>query len=100
MTNKLKYHKNYTELGAIYQLVLPLTLECLVPDDDSVRLLYVVIGWTESARPQHNCKISYRLSGRSLRRPVLSDGTPPEQNGRVIKRDGIYRWDETGSMRQ
>ena len=48
MTNKLKYHKNYTELGAIYQLVLPLTLEGLVPDDDSVRLLYVVIGWTES----------------------------------------------------
>lgn len=39
MTNKLIYHKNYTELGAAYQLVLPLSLECLVPDDDSVRLL-------------------------------------------------------------
>jgi len=31
--------KNYTELGDIYQLVLPLSLEGLVPDDDSVRLL-------------------------------------------------------------
>ena len=39
MTSKLKYHKNYTELGATYQLVLPLSLEGLVPDDDSVRLL-------------------------------------------------------------
>ena len=39
MSSKLKYHKNYTELGQIYQLVLPLSLEGLVPDDDSVRLL-------------------------------------------------------------
>ena len=39
MTNKLIYHKNYTELGETYQLVLPLSLEGLVPDDDSVRLL-------------------------------------------------------------
>ena len=34
-----KYHKNYTEFGEPYQLVLPLNLEGLVPDDDSVRLL-------------------------------------------------------------
>ena len=33
------YHKNYTEFGDPYQLVLPLNLEGLVPDDDSVRLL-------------------------------------------------------------
>ena len=39
MTSKLKYHKNYTEFGEPYQLVLPLNLEGLVPDDDSVRLL-------------------------------------------------------------
>ena len=39
MTNKILHHKNYTELGATYQLVLPLNLEGLVPDDDSVRLL-------------------------------------------------------------
>ncbi len=39
MSTKLKYHKNYTELGAVYQLILPLSLEGLVPDDDSVRLL-------------------------------------------------------------
>ena len=39
MTNNQKYHKNYTEFGEPYQLVLPLNLEGLVPDDDSVRLL-------------------------------------------------------------
>jgi len=39
MSSKLKYHKNYTKLGATYQLVLPLSLEGVVPDDDSVRLL-------------------------------------------------------------
>ena len=39
MPTNLKYHKNYTEFGEPYQLVLPLNLEGLVPDDDSVRLL-------------------------------------------------------------
>ena len=39
MTSKLKYHKNYTKFGEPYQLVLPLSLEGLVPEDDSVRLL-------------------------------------------------------------
>lgn len=39
MTSKLKYHKNYTEFGEPYQLVLPLSLEGLIPNDDSVRLL-------------------------------------------------------------
>ena len=39
MTSKIKYKKNYTEFNETYQLVLPLSLEGLVPDDDSVRLL-------------------------------------------------------------
>ena len=39
MSSNLLHTKNYTELGAVYQLVLPLSLEGLVPDDDSVRLL-------------------------------------------------------------
>lgn len=39
MPNNLIYTKNYTELGRSYQLVLPLSLEGLVPEDDSVRLL-------------------------------------------------------------
>ena len=39
MDNNQIYHKNYTKFGEPYQLVLPLNLEGLVPDDDSVRLL-------------------------------------------------------------
>ncbi|MBO5485225.1 MAG: IS1182 family transposase [Lachnospiraceae bacterium] len=39
MSTKLVYHKNYTEFGETYQLVLPLCLEGLIPEDDSVRLL-------------------------------------------------------------
>ena len=39
MTKYIKYYKNYTEFGEPYQLVFPLNLEGLVPDDDSVRLL-------------------------------------------------------------
>ena len=39
MSSNSIYHKNYTEFGEPYQLVLPLNLEGLVPDDDSVRLL-------------------------------------------------------------
>ena len=39
LNSGLKYHKNYTEFGEPYQLVLPLNLEGLIPDDDSVRLL-------------------------------------------------------------
>ena len=37
MSSNVKYHKNYTEFGEIYQLVLPLNLEGLIPEDESVR---------------------------------------------------------------
>lgn len=39
MSSNLLHTKNYTELGATYQLVLPLSLEGLIPEDDPVRLL-------------------------------------------------------------
>lgn len=39
MTSNLKYTKDYTGLGEAYQLVLPLSLEGLIPEDESVRLL-------------------------------------------------------------
>ena len=39
MSSNLKYHKDYTEFGETYQLVLPLNLEGLIPEDESVRLL-------------------------------------------------------------
>lgn len=39
MPNSLNYPKNYTEFGETYQVVLPVSLESLIPNDDSVRLL-------------------------------------------------------------
>jgi transposase len=36
-------HKNYTELNGIFQLVLPLNFEMLIPEDDSVRLLSQIL---------------------------------------------------------
>ena len=41
---KLKLHnKNYIEFNESYQLVLPLNQECLIPENDSVRLLSHVL---------------------------------------------------------
>lgn len=39
MSSNLINHKNYTENSNIYQLKLPLELDGLIPEDDSVRLL-------------------------------------------------------------
>lgn len=39
MTNNKILHKNYTANGKLYQLKLPLDIEILIPEDDSVRLL-------------------------------------------------------------
>ena len=38
-----KQHKNYTEFNGYYQLVLPLNIEVLIPEDDSVRLLSQIL---------------------------------------------------------
>ena len=39
-----KYHKNYTEFGDPYQLVLPLSLKGLVPNDDFLLIFYAERG--------------------------------------------------------
>lgn len=36
-------HKNYTIRGDFYQLKLPLNIECMIPDDDCVRLLGQIV---------------------------------------------------------
>jgi len=43
MTKKITQHKNYTEFDGYYQLVLPLNIEMLIPNDDSVRLLSQIL---------------------------------------------------------
>lgn len=39
MSSELKYYKKHTKFGEPYQRVLLLSLEGLVPEDESVRLL-------------------------------------------------------------
>ena len=36
-------HRNYTAFGNVYQLKLPLNIECIIPHDDSVRLLGQIV---------------------------------------------------------
>ncbi len=39
MTKHINLHKNYTINQRFYQLKLPLNIDCIIPDNDSVRLL-------------------------------------------------------------
>jgi transposase len=39
MFKHINLHKNYTLNGGYYQLKLPLNIDCMIPDNDSVRLL-------------------------------------------------------------
>ena len=39
MLKTKSYNKNYNQFNDNYQLILPLNLENLIPEDDSVRLL-------------------------------------------------------------
>lgn len=41
-TNNLTL-KNYTTFGSVYQLKLPLNIECIIPNNDSVRLLGQIV---------------------------------------------------------
>jgi len=43
MQNAKLYNKNYTQFNGYYQLALPLNLEVLIPEDDSVRLLSLIL---------------------------------------------------------
>ncbi|TZE81125.1 IS5/IS1182 family transposase, partial [Calorimonas adulescens] len=43
MKNTKLYTKDYTEFNGSFQLVLPLNLEMLIPEDDSVRLLSLIL---------------------------------------------------------
>ena len=59
MTKYIKYHKNYTEFGEPYQLVLPLNLEGLVPDDD-YSLLYQAYS-TKGRNPAVDPKTMFKI---------------------------------------
>lgn len=43
MQKTKSYNKNYTEFSGCYQLILPLNFEMLIPENDSVRLLSLIL---------------------------------------------------------
>ena len=57
--------KNYTENSGVYQLILPLNMEVLIPEDDSVRLLSHI---TEEL-DYKNLNMAYSSKGRN---PVVT----------------------------
>ena len=63
MTKNIQ-HKNYTEFNGYYQLVLPLNIEMLIPDDDSVRLLSQILEGL-------NYEKLYRAYSSTGRKPVV-----------------------------
>ena len=58
------HNKNYTELNGSYQLVLPLNLEVLIPEDDSVRLLSHILEGL-------NYETLYRAYSSTGRKPAV-----------------------------
>ena len=74
MPSNLKYTKDYIERRKIYQLVLPLSLEGLIPDDDSVRqvnheleeLDYTLVYQAYSARSLYHGPFSLRVLGNRI----------------------------------
>lgn len=60
---KTKLHnKSYIEFNESYQLVLPLNLECLIPENESIRLLsHVLDGLNLYGKDKKAC-CAYKLS--------------------------------------
>ena len=68
LQNKQTIPKNYTENCGVYQLILPLGMEALIPGDDSVRLLSHI---TEEL-DYKNLSMAYSSKGRN---PVVTPKT-------------------------
>lgn len=67
-TTKL-HAKNYTELYASYQLVLPFNFDVLIPEDDSVRLLNHILEGL-------NYEALYQAYSSTGRKPVVEPKIP------------------------
>jgi len=97
---KLKLHnKNYTKFNESYQLVLPLNLECLIPEDDSVRLLSHVLEGLDyrklykayssvGRKPAVEPKIMFKIISYAYSQNVYSS----RKIEKACKRDINFRW--------
>jgi transposase len=93
------YNKNYTEFNECYQLVLPLNLECLIPEDDSVRLLSHILeglNYTKlyqayssvGRKPAVEPKIMFKIVSYAYYQNVYSS----RKIEKACKRDINFRW--------
>jgi len=93
------YNKNYTEFNDSYQLVLPLNLECLIPEDDSVRLLSHILeglNYTKlyqayssvGRKPAVEPKIMFKIVSYAYSQNIYSS----RKIEKACKRDINFKW--------
>ncbi|WP_242997665.1 transposase [Enterocloster clostridioformis] len=99
MSSTKEYHKDYTELGRTYQQVLPLSLEGLIPNDDSVRLLrheledfdYTLLYQAYSAKgrnPAVDPKIMFKILPYAYSQTIYSS----RKIEAACRRDNNFMW--------
>ena len=71
MTKHINLQKNYTEFSGGYQLKLPLNIETIIPENDSVRLLSQFVGEMNLTDLYSTYKRINSLSPRTLLKIVL-----------------------------
>ena len=105
MTSNVINHKDYTEFKDYYQLVLPLNLESLIPEDDSVRLhshvmegldytkLYQAYAST-GRKPAVEPQIMYKVVTYAYSQNIYSS----RKIEKTCRRDINFRWLLAGSQ--
>ena len=93
------YNKNYNEFNDNYQLILPLNLENLIPEDDSVRLLSHVLEGLDytklykayssvGRKPAVEPKIMFKILSYAYSQNIYSS----RKIEKACKRDVNFRW--------
>lgn len=93
------YNKNYNEFNDNYQLILPLNLENLIPEDDSVRLLSHVLEGLDytklykayssvGRKPAVEPKIMFKILSYAYSQNIYSS----RKIEKACKRDINFRW--------
>ena len=90
MTKYQKYHKKYTVFGDAYQLVLPLEMEGMIPEDDSVRLLSHEVGGNGLQKAVSGILCERQKSGGGPQDHVQGDRVC------ILAKHLLYKKDRTG----
>ena len=89
------YIKNYNEFNDNFQLILPLNLENLIPEDDSVRLLSHVLEGLDyrklssvGRKPAVEPKVMFKIISYAYSQNIYSS----RKIEKACKRDINFRW--------